>query len=144
MFLAGRSGGDLGHRYGLSYRERRTCASRSSPAPTWLDLITKEPQPTQAAGRAWRRIHGGDADKLQYGGGIEAAGAAIGEFGEVAGQMPGDGLVIGLVRGVLDLAHDGIESAELLQLHVGRPAAGDRLVLDVSGSNPRECSQGRW
>jgi hypothetical protein len=56
--------------------------------------------------------------------------------------MLGADLVVGAVQGVLDVADDGVEPAEVLELEARGPAAGDhRLMLDASGGHPAKTGE---
>ena len=52
------------------------------------------------------------------------------------------GFVVRAAQGVLDVAEDGVQPSEVLQLHAGRPTAGDhRLVLDARRGDAAEAAE---
>ena len=98
-------------------------------------------QTEQAAGHG-RCVYRGLAEAREHGRQVEAPVEPVAEFGEVTRQMLGTGLVVGAVQGVLDVADDRVEPAEVLEFDAGCPAAGNHgLVLNAGLGDAAEATQ---
>lgn len=86
----------------------------------------------EAVGHGWDE-RGGCSQAPNHGGEIEASVEAVGEFGEVAGQMLGANRMVGSLHGVLDVAEHGIDPDECPASLPSPGAAGYQRLMGAAG-----------